>query len=95
MVRPTCRADCPRGRRRGVPQRAFPRSLLRAATWHASCESAEVDSESGRGKGRLIMGKDKKQPKGKSTVKVKDLPAKTATGVKGGQARPMESISLN
>ena len=49
------------------------------------------------------MGKDKKPPKGKSTVKVKDLPAKSATGVKGGTRgsssgaddRPTESLSLN
>jgi hypothetical protein len=48
------------------------------------------------------MGKDKKQSKGKSTVKVKDLPAKSATGVKGGTKisssggdRPTESLSLN
>lgn len=41
------------------------------------------------------MGKDKKPPKGKTTVKVKDLPAKSATGVKGGQDKPTESISLN
>jgi hypothetical protein len=34
-----------------------------------------------------VMDKDKKKPKGKSAVKVKDLPTKSGEDVKGGGAK--------